>query len=180
MKTKNNVDVTTEAKRRWLWAFKKVMLQLAIDRTTQILVMSLQKETAPATLLFEGSKLFWKFQYTVQLHIYHHEQQSRISDGSKSSIIEIIGYCVSKHRELGRLYLAYSVLEGLLSSEITKKIAASQIGSHNRSLAAYRVSKNDNHIRDDTILNFILQHLQVEVRVRPQARLVARRGDEVA
>ena len=40
MKTKNNVDVTTEAKRRWLWAFKKVMLQLAIDRTTQILVMS--------------------------------------------------------------------------------------------------------------------------------------------
>lgn len=145
------------AKKRWLSAYDKVKLELSMDRTTIMLLESynLRNQTKiydKSKILFEGSKLFWPSDTTVELHFFLHDEAylQKISPW-KTAIIEVIGYDPLRGHELPRLYLSYNMINDYCHEDI--RLAARKAMDH----------VEMNRLARCTIAKCILQCLELEV-----------------
>lgn len=144
----------SRAKIRWHWAYNKVKMQNAIDKTSEMLMeiyhAKSSKKGTKGNFLFEGSKFFWRSQENIELHIYLHDEDT-VKQGSPdgSWVIEVIGFEHEKNRELERLYLSYGVLTRVLRSEI-----AAAIEKVKRHVAG------DKKVIHNVLVEFLLNNLQ--------------------
>ena len=120
----------SKARKRWLWAYEKVKINIAIAKTTKDLIayyrsnLKTQKINT-AKMLFDGSKLFWRTQESIELHIYLHDDEALINSiPNKSPVLEVIGFEVSQRKEMMRLYVNYKVIQTHLCSKIESTILA--------------------------------------------------------
>lgn len=117
-----------KVKMRWLWAYEKVKINIAIAKTTKELVAYYRsnlktQKINKAKMLFDGSKLFWRTQESIELNIYLHDDEKVVhSIPDKSPVLEVIGFDVSKQKEFQRLYVNFYILQTHLYSKIETAI----------------------------------------------------------
>eukprot|EP01041_Mallomonas_annulata_P008708 gene8708-17993_t len=78
------------------------------------IVQDIPEDIGDASVLYTGSKFFWRTRDTLELHIYQHI-------GSTHKTMEIIPFDFSTHEEMERLYLDMKMIILLMGQELIDK-----------------------------------------------------------
>ena len=74
-------------------------------------------------ILYDGTKLFWRTQESVDLHIYLHDDEDVVEKTpGKSTILELVGFDNEKQKEYPRLYINFNVIFNHLQDKIKTQI----------------------------------------------------------
>ena len=129
----NRVIITArynKYQRLWFWAYERVRTNLAITKTAKML-QSYYRSQLPTTkldntkLLYDGSKLFWRLQFSIELHMYLHDGDDiKAAMPEKSPVLEVIGYDITHQKELLRLYLNYKLIQIHIKERIVEPIVS--------------------------------------------------------
>ena len=90
-----------------------VIVRSPLKRSENKNIIAEQIEGAHYKLLYNGSKLFWRTQRTVDFDIYHH---------ILPHAIEVIAFDSEKHKEINRLYLDYEILSENVAERVKESV----------------------------------------------------------
>jgi hypothetical protein len=115
---------------RWWCAGRRIIRQLRIQDTFKYLVKlyNIGAGTIPSDpfeVLFEGTKLFWRTQETLDIHMYlHHDAHTRSVTTGGVAVVQISGYNKRTKQEVERLFVSYEAVSQLIESQLRADLAA--------------------------------------------------------
>lgn len=113
---------------------------------------AVEREGHHYKLLYNGSKLFWRSQETLDIHVYHH---------IVPNCVEVISFHVKNHKELNRIYIDLTSLEATLQVEISLKCAQEREKLAKDKFASIDHAAIFADVQRKLITSYILAHLNL-------------------
>lgn len=136
-------------------------LDIKVVEEEQVLVpLPKQTEGIHYKPIYNGTKLFWRTQKSIDFNFYHH---------ILPATIEVISFDSEKHKELNRIYLDYENILEIIEPKIVEGMAAKDRENDAEKqrdrffdfTEAQRISF-EAELRRTTLITFILQRLQLQ------------------
>jgi hypothetical protein len=159
---------------RWWSTCQKVIRQLRAQDTVKHLIDLYKLDPGrvpidPHQVLYEGTKLFWRTQETLDMHMYlHYDHHTRACTSGGVGVIQVSGYNRQAKKEVERLFISYEAVRQLIEAQLITEKEKKEAADREKGLVTGR-RKSLNSLPEpvtvthDMIVEYIQSRLEVAV-----------------